>query len=171
MGSDLGVATGLAFAPDGSLFVGDRSGTIFRIDGQGRTETVASLPGSMAAFHLAFGPDGWLYVSAPTLSTYDLLRRVDASGRVETLDWVFGRPQGLAFDRAGVLHVVEALAGASGVYALRPGGRANSSCRARAWSAWRSAPTVWWSRPTRPSTGSTPPDRPGRRPGRAASRS
>jgi sugar lactone lactonase YvrE len=121
IGSDLGIATGLAFAPDGSLFVGDRSGTIFRIDSKGRTETVTTLPGSMAAFHLAMGPDGWLYVSAPTLSTYDLLRRVDESGRVEVLDWVFGRPQGLAFDANGVLHVVEALAGSSGVYALRPG--------------------------------------------------
>jgi sugar lactone lactonase YvrE len=121
MGSDLGIATGLAFAPDGSLYVGDRSGTIFRIDTTGRTETVATLPGSMAAFHLAQGPDGWLYVSAPTLSTYDSLRRVDANGRVEVLDWMFGRPQGLAFDAAGVLHVVEALAGSSGVYVLRPG--------------------------------------------------
>lgn len=121
VGSDLGIATGVAFAPDGSLYVGDRTGTIFRIDGRGRTETVATVPGSMAAFHMAFGPDGWLYVAAPTLSTYDILRRVDASGRVEELDWLFGRPQGLAFDAAGVLHVVEALAGASGVYALRPG--------------------------------------------------
>ena len=42
-------------------------------------------------------------------------------GRVEPLEWIFGRPQGLAFDAAGVLHVVEALAGSSGVYALRPG--------------------------------------------------
>jgi sugar lactone lactonase YvrE len=121
MGSDLGIATGLAFSADGSLFVGDRSGTIFRIDPRGRTETVVTLPGSMAAFHLAVGPDGSLYVSAPTLSTYDRLRRVDSSGNVETLEWVFGRPQGLAFDSAGVLHVVEALAGSSGVYALRPG--------------------------------------------------
>jgi hypothetical protein len=46
---------------------------------------------------------------------------VHPDGQVETLDWVFGRPQGMAFDRAGVLHVVEALAGSSGVYALRPG--------------------------------------------------
>jgi sugar lactone lactonase YvrE len=75
----------------------------------------------MAAFHLAYGPDGWIYVAAPTLSTYDVLRRVHPDGRVEALDWVFGRPQGLAFDAHGVLHVVEALAGASGVYALRPG--------------------------------------------------
>jgi sugar lactone lactonase YvrE len=75
----------------------------------------------MAAFHLAAGPDGWIYVAAPTLSTYDTLRRVHPDGRVESLEWVFGRPQGLAFDASGVLHVVEALAGSSGVYALRPG--------------------------------------------------
>lgn len=121
MGSDLGIATGLAFAPDASLYVGDRSGTIFRIDSLGRTETVATMSGSMAAFHLAWGPDGWLYVSAPTLSTYDTLRRVHPDGRVESLEWSFGRPQGLAFDASGTLHVVEALAGATGVYALRPG--------------------------------------------------
>jgi len=121
MASDLGIATGLAFTPDGLLYVGDRSGTLFRIDAQGRTDTVATLPGSMAAFHLAVGPDGWIYVAAPTLSTYDTLRRVHPDGRVEPLAWIFGRPQGLAFDAAGVLHVVEALAGSSGVYALRPG--------------------------------------------------
>ena len=32
----------------------------------------------------------------------------------------FGRPQGLAFDTHGVMHVVEALAGSCGVYAIRP---------------------------------------------------
>src|SRR6185369_2104671 len=49
--SDLGVACGLAFADDGTLFVGDRSGTIFRVDGKGRASTFASLPASVAAFH------------------------------------------------------------------------------------------------------------------------
>jgi len=44
-------------------------------------------------------------------------------GRVESIDQSFGRPQGLAFDHAGVLHVVEALAGASGVYQLRASGK------------------------------------------------
>ena len=33
----------------------------------------------------------------------------------------FGRPQGLAMDRGGTLFVVEALAGSSGLYKLRPG--------------------------------------------------
>jgi sugar lactone lactonase YvrE len=121
MASDLGVACGLAFGSDGSLFVGDRSGTVFRIDRRGRTETFASVPSSIAAFHLAMSPDGKLFVSAPTLASYDSLFKIDTEGRVETLKVPFGRPQGLAFDSAGVLHVVEALAGSSGVYAMRPG--------------------------------------------------
>src|SRR5579864_9528627 len=55
--NDLGVACGLAFAPDGTLFVGDRSGTLFRVDRAGRATAFASLPPSIAAFHLAIGPD------------------------------------------------------------------------------------------------------------------
>ena len=121
--SDLGLACGLAFAPDGTLFVGDRSGTLFHIDQKGRTETLTSLPASVAAFHLAMGPDHALYVTGPTLSTYDRIYRVSMAGRVETLDDSFGRPQGLAFDHEGTLHVVEALAGSSGVYQMRPTGR------------------------------------------------
>ena len=120
MASDLGIACGLAFDAGGALFVGDRSGTVFRIDRRGRVETFASLPSSIAAFHLAMSPHGELYVSAPTLASYDSLFRIDPEGRVETLPVPFGRPQGLAFDATGVLHVVEALAGSSGVYAMRP---------------------------------------------------
>lgn len=121
MASDLGVACGLAFGADGTLYVGDRSGTIFRVDPKGHTEMFASVPSSIAAFHLAMAPDQTLYVSAPTMASYDPIRRIDASGKVDVLDVLFGRPQGLAFDHNGVLHVVEALAGESGVYALRPG--------------------------------------------------
>jgi len=114
--TDLGVACGLTFAPDGTLFVGDRSGTIFRVDREGRAVTFASLPPSVAAFHLAIGPDLALYVTGPTLSSYDPLYRVDPDGTVSTRFATFGRPQGLAFDAHGALHVVEALAGASGLY-------------------------------------------------------
>src|SRR5262249_32835450 len=71
--TDLGVACGLAFADDadGTLFVGDRSGTIFKVGRDARVSTFASLPASVAAFHLAYGPDRALYVSGPTLSPYD----------------------------------------------------------------------------------------------------
>lgn len=120
--SDLGRACGLAFAPDGSLFVGDRSGTIFHLNLKGTTRTFATLPPSVAAFHLAMGPDEELYVTAPTLAPRDRVYRIDATGRVEALAPIFGRPQGLAFAPDGVLHVVEALAGSSGVYRLPPSG-------------------------------------------------
>ena len=116
--TDLGVPCGLAFAKDGTLFVGDRSGTIFRVESSGRAHTFASLPASVAAFHVAFGPDGALYVTGPTLSPYDSVYRIDPSGAITTRSQAFGRPQGLAFDGSGNLFVVEALAGASGLYRL-----------------------------------------------------
>ena len=115
---ELGVACGLAFADDGSLFVGDRSGTLFRVDRSGNAQPFATLPGSIAAFHLAIGPDGAIYVTAPTLSTYDCVYRIEPDGSISTLDARFGRPQGIAFDANGALFVVEALAGASGLYRL-----------------------------------------------------
>jgi sugar lactone lactonase YvrE len=120
--NDLGVACGLAFAADGTLFVGDRSGTIFRVDTDGRARTFASLPASVAAFHLAVGPDRALYVAGPTLSSYDPLYRIDPDGAVTTTYSGFGRPQGLAFDPQGSLFVVEALAGSSGLYRVPPQG-------------------------------------------------
>ncbi len=114
----LGVACGLAFAADGTLFVGDRSGTIFKVDRAGKTATFASLPGSVAAFHLALAPDNALYVTAPTLATYDAIYRIDPKGNVKAEFNRFGRPQGIAFDSKGVLFVVEALAGSSGLYRM-----------------------------------------------------
>lgn len=119
--TDLGVACGLAFASDGSLYVGDRSGTVFKVAADGRAQAFATLPASVAAFHLAFGPDDVLYVTAPTLSTYDSLFRITPNGEVTALPYRFGRPQGLAVDASGVLFVVEALAGASGVYRIVEG--------------------------------------------------
>ena len=108
--------------PDGTLFVGDRSGTIFRVDAHGHADTFASVPASVAAFHLAIGPDSALYVTAPTLSSYDPVYRVSADGAVTPAYTGFGRPQGLAFDPSGTLFVVEALAGVSGLYRLAAGG-------------------------------------------------
>lgn len=119
--SDVGVACGVAFGPDGTMFVGDRSGTIFRVRGNGQATMMATLPPSVAAFHLAMGPDRCLYVTAPTLTSRDVVYRVHLDGVVDVAWSGFGRPQGLAFSPDGVLHVVEALAGQSGVYRVVAG--------------------------------------------------
>jgi sugar lactone lactonase YvrE len=115
--SDLGVACGLAFDDEGWMYVGDRSGTIFRVR-DGRATPFATLPPSVAAFHLAMSPERELFVSGPTLGSYDHVHRIGRDGDVRTVPAPFGRPQGLAFSPDGILHVVDALAGASGLYRL-----------------------------------------------------
>jgi sugar lactone lactonase YvrE len=112
---ELGVACGLAFDDDGWMYVGDRSGTIFRVR-DGHSTVFATLPPSVAAFHLAMSPAGELFVSAPTLGPRDVVYRIGRDGDVRPLPGAFGRPQGLAFAPDGTLYVVDALAGASGLY-------------------------------------------------------
>ena len=95
----------------------------------GHATAFASLPPSVAAYHLAWHPaDGALYVTGPTISTRDRVYRIGRQGDIRTVYEGFGRPQGLAVDIDGSLLVAEALAGASGIYRLRPGaGRARAA--------------------------------------------
>ena len=119
--SDLGVACGIAFDAEGWMYVGDRSGTIFRVR-DGRATAFASLPPSVAAFHLAMSPGGELHVTAPTLGTYDPIYRIDRHGQITTIASSLGRPQGIAFGPDGLLYVVDALAGSSGLHRLNVDG-------------------------------------------------
>ena len=120
--SDLGIATGLAFDKDGDMYVGDRGGTIYRVSSVGNTEIFAALEPSVAAYHLAFGPDGRLYVTAPGLASYDAVYAVDKDGYDEVFFRGLGRPQGLAFDRDGNLYVAGSLHGRRGITRISPDG-------------------------------------------------
>lgn len=119
---DCGVATGLAFDRDGQLYVGDRTGTIYRINAIGEAEEWASLEPSVAAYHLAFGRDGYLYVTGPSVSSNDVIRRIDRYGNVETFFRGLGRPQGIAFDDAGHLYVAASLHGRRGIIRINAEG-------------------------------------------------
>jgi hypothetical protein len=114
----MGVATGIAFDPEQNLYVGDRSGTIFKISPSRQIFVFATLEPSIAAYHLAFGPDGHLYVTGPTTSSFDCVHRVDMHGEVEIYYRGLGRPQGLAFDEEGRLYVAASIAGRRGVVRL-----------------------------------------------------
>ena len=116
----MGVATGIAFDREQNLFVGDRSGTIFKIAPDRQIFVHATLEPSVAAYHLAVGPTGDLFVCGPTTSSFDNIYRVDAHGEVSVYYRGLGRPQGLAFDREGNLYVAASLRGQRGIVKISP---------------------------------------------------
>ena len=116
----MGIATGLAFDPAGNLYVGDRSGTIFKINPNREVFVFATLEPSIAAYHLAFGPDSYLYVTGPTTSSFDAIQRVAPSGEAELFFRGLGRPQGITFDRDGNLYCAASYAGNRGVVRINP---------------------------------------------------
>jgi hypothetical protein len=121
----MGVATGIAFDPHQNLYVGDRSGTIFKISPDRQIFVFATLEPSIAAYHLAFGPDEYLYVTGPTTSSFDAVYRISNAGEVETFYRGLGRPQGMAFDDEGNLYVAGSLSGRRGVVRINSVGEAS----------------------------------------------
>ena len=111
----MGVATGIAFDEAGDLFVGDRSGTIFKIGRDRQIFVFATLEPSMAAYHLAFSPEGDLYVTGPTTSSFEAIHRISPSGHAEVFFRGLGRPQGMAFDDEGRLYVAASMGGRKGI--------------------------------------------------------
>ena len=114
--ADLGVACGLAFDADGWMYVGDRSGTIFRIrDGDdddvrdaaaergGVSSGDESVKASCSSADRRWAPTT-TFIASATTARFAPSRRRSAGRRAWRL-----RPD-------GSLHVIDALAGASGLY-------------------------------------------------------
>jgi sugar lactone lactonase YvrE len=120
----MGVATGAAFDADGNLFVGDRSGTIFKINPERQIFVYATLEPSIAAYHLALDAAGTLYVTGPTLSSNDAIWAIDTHGEARPWFRGIGRPQGLALDRDGNVYLSACLHGQRGLVRITPHGEA-----------------------------------------------
>jgi sugar lactone lactonase YvrE len=121
----MGVATGIAFDTEENLYVGDRSGTIFKIARDRQIFVFATLEPSVSAYHLAFGPDGNMFVTGPSTSSFDSVYRVDPHGTVSVFYRGVGRPQGLALDADGNVYVAASLAGKRGIVKITPEGKAS----------------------------------------------
>lgn len=119
---NLGVATGIAFDRSGTMYVGDRTGTIYRVNGIGEERAWTQLEPSVSAFHLAFGPDDSLYVTGPTVTSFDCVWRINADGETDLFFKGLGRPQGLAFDTEGNLYVAASFRGRRGIVRISPDG-------------------------------------------------
>jgi sugar lactone lactonase YvrE len=116
----MGIATGLAFDGVQNLYVGDRSGTIFKISPDRQIFVFATLEPSLAAYHLAFGLDGTLFVTGPTTSSFDAVYAIDRRGDTTVYYRGLGRPQGLAVDVAGNVYVAASLRGRRGIVRITP---------------------------------------------------
>ncbi len=127
----MGVATGAVFDPAGNLFVGDRSGTIFKIDPQRKIFVYATLEPSVSAYHLAVDREGTLFVTGPTLSSNDAIWAIDTHGEARAWFRGLGRPQGLALAKDGSIYVAASLRGRRGLVRVAEDGEA-SSC-----AGWR----------------------------------
>jgi sugar lactone lactonase YvrE len=121
----MGVATGIAFDAAENLYVGDRSGTIFKIARDRQIFVFATLEPSVSAYHIAFGPHGDMFVTAPSTSSFDCVYKVDPHGTVSVFYRGLGRPQGLALDVEGNIYVAASLAGKRGIVRITPQGKAN----------------------------------------------
>ncbi|MGZ4787401.1 MAG: gluconolaconase [Terriglobales bacterium] len=121
----MGIATGIAFDAEQNLYVGDRSGTIFKINRERDIFVFATLEPSVSAYHLAFHPNGDLYVTGPTTSSVDAVYRITPNGEVSTFFKGVGRPQGIAFDVDGNAYVAASLSGRRGIVRITPEAKAS----------------------------------------------
>jgi hypothetical protein len=129
----LGIATGIAFDREGNLFVGDRTGTIFKItpprqtrpseDSPTEAPTIfvhATLEPSIAAYHLAFNATGTLFVSGPTTSSNQAIYAINPDGATSIFYQGLGRAQGMAFDINDNLYIAASLHGQRGIVRITP---------------------------------------------------
>lgn len=116
----MGIATGIAFDRNGNLFVGDRTGTIFKIGVNQEIFVHATLEPSVAAYHLAFNDAGVLFVTGPTTSSNQAIHAIDRDGNTTVFYQGIGRAQGMAFDVDGNLYVAASLHGQRGIVRITP---------------------------------------------------
>ena len=97
--TELGVPTGLAFGADGTLFVGDRSGSIFRVSPDGASRRSRRCRRAWRRFIWRSGPTTGSVRHGADAGVARRVYRITPDRLVDVVCDGFGRPQGLAFDQ------------------------------------------------------------------------
>lgn len=103
----LGEAFGMAMDSKGNLLVGDRTGTVFRVNEDGHADFLARLPASSVAYHLAIDSRDNLYVTAPLHIGENTIYRINPDGEVEEYIKELAEFYGIAIDADDNLYVAE----------------------------------------------------------------
>jgi len=95
----LGEAFGMAMDSLGNLFVGDRTGTVFKIDKTGRADVFASLPSSNIAYHLAIDSKDELFITVPMQIGENIIYNITPDGSVSEFYSDMMEFHGIAVDK------------------------------------------------------------------------
>ena len=138
----MGVATGAAFDAEGNLFVGDRSGTIFKINPQRKIFVHATLEAERLRLSPGVNDTERSLSPRPSLSSNDAIWAIEPNGDARAWYRGLGRPQGLALSKEGDIYVAACLQGRRGLVRVTPEGEAtlvarrHQSCRRCVLASW-----------------------------------
>jgi sugar lactone lactonase YvrE len=117
---DLGIPCGIVFDSKDRLYVGDRTGKVYRIDAAGNKEEFAQVEPSISAYHLAIDAQDRLYLTGPTFAMRDCLIRFSSKGKAKVLIEGLARPQGMVFLPDGDLLIAAGYQGKKGIFRYSP---------------------------------------------------
>jgi sugar lactone lactonase YvrE len=103
----LGSVFGLAINSLGEIFVGDQTGSLFKVDSSGKASFYATIPETFKGYHFAFSPQDELFLSIPASVGKNCIYRINEKQEtvpyLETMN-ILG---GIAFSPEGQLYWVE----------------------------------------------------------------
>jgi hypothetical protein len=103
----LGSVFGLAINSLGEIYVGDQTGSLFKVDATGRASFQASLPESFKGYHFIFSPDNELYISLPSSVGKNYIYKMNTKREIEPFIESINILGGIAFSPEGDFHWIE----------------------------------------------------------------
>ncbi|MCK4907927.1 MAG: SMP-30/gluconolactonase/LRE family protein [Spirochaetes bacterium] len=116
----MGEAFGMAMDSNGHLYVGDRTGSIFKVNHSGNAEFFTALPSSVVGYHLAIDSKDRLYVTVPLDIGENIIYRISPSGDVEEFVKDLSEYNGIAVNSEDTVFVVESNRGYGSVLKIDP---------------------------------------------------
>jgi len=116
----LGSAYGLAVNSLGAIFVGDQTGSLFKVDSTGRASFYAAIPESFKGYHFTFSSKDELYFTVPSSVGKNYIYRLNAKKELELILETMNVLGALAFSEDGSLYWAENSREEGMIYRLSP---------------------------------------------------